>query len=234
MLKMDVSIGAIAQVSVIVSKKDSNFGLSMKTKAFSFLILSISSMGLCAKPSDTEINKAKEICSSFYGEMKDFIRSASFEDQAGDILKISWKSVDTGNKIICTTNLKTERIVEFRHGGAILAGGMLNDIVAHREITNQSKSENYDKFIELAKANITSKFKEAYSTQFRGLFISKYTPENSFILCGEVNGKDPHGKYTGFRKFFSSNAKFLRGTDGDQNFYKKYKELCTENIKKID
>lgn len=231
---MDVSIGAIAQVSVIVSKKDSNFGLSMKTKAFSFLILSISSMGLCAKPSDTEINKAKEICSSFYGEMKDFIRSASFEDQAGDTLRISWKSVDTGNKIICATNLKTNKIIEFRHGGAILTGGILNDIVAHREIINQSKSGSYDKFIELAKSNIASEFKDAHSTQFRGLFISKYTPENSFILCGEVNGKDSHGKYIGFKKFFSSNAKFLRGIEGEQNFHKKYQESCARNLKNID
>ncbi|WP_428001443.1 hypothetical protein [Acidovorax sp.] len=38
------------------------------------------------------------------------------------------------------------------------------------------------------------------SVRFRGLFLSEHG-DSKITLCGEINGKDRMGRYTGFRRF---------------------------------
>lgn len=68
------------------------------------------------------------------------------------------------------------------------------------QIQAKPQVSKYSDFVAKAKANITSGFKDPNGVQWRNLFIGSDRP----ALCGELNGKNAYGAYTGFKRFVST------------------------------
>jgi hypothetical protein len=72
-----------------------------------------------------------------------------------------------------------------------------------------------------AKAAVAATLKDPDSAKFRGM---KAYPGKK-LVCGEVNGKNSYGAYSGFSTFFYDGG-FVQIADHDSIFYPHYEELC--------
>lgn len=57
-------------------------------------------------------------------------------------------------------------------------------------------------YIELNQSRIKARLKDPASAEFRGSFVS--SAGGAPTVCGEVNGKNGFGGYTGFQRFISA------------------------------
>jgi len=62
---------------------------------------------------------------------------------------------------------------------------------------------NIDKFVQSSKYKLTKNFLDPDSAKFRNLEVRQWKGNegNVLSLCGEVNGKNSMGAYTGYKKF---------------------------------
>lgn len=71
-------------------------------------------------------------------------------------------------------------------------------------------------FINRANAMLVENFKDPESVKFRSVILSLADVP---IVCGEVNGKNSYGGYTGFKRYYSTDTKdFGRVDDGSGKF----------------
>jgi hypothetical protein len=68
-------------------------------------------------------------------------------------------------------------------------------------------NQNINNFVKKAKQNLTNNFLDPDAAKFRNLEVKEWIgaeDKKYFSLCGEVNAKNSHGAYTGFKLFNAS------------------------------
>ncbi|NDP40593.1 MAG: hypothetical protein GZ093_17965 [Rhodoferax sp.] len=65
-------------------------------------------------------------------------------------------------------------------------------------------------YINRANATLIQNFKDPESVKFRNISLSLVDVP---IVCGEVNGKNSYGGYTGFKKYYATDTKDFGGVD---------------------
>ena len=65
-------------------------------------------------------------------------------------------------------------------------------------------------YISRANAVLVQNFKDPESVKFRNISLSLTDVP---IVCGEVNGKNSYGGYTGFKKYYTTDTKDFSGVD---------------------
>ncbi len=87
-------------------------------------------------------------------------------------------------------------------------------------------ADKLDEFVAATKNNLVRDFKDPEAARFRDTFIGS---RRGTVLCGEVNGKNSYGAYTGYKRFYGTDSvafKFIESERTLSIFEVNWKTYC--------
>lgn len=81
-------------------------------------------------------------------------------------------------------------------------------------VTTTSLRGKENDYIDRANSFLTKNFKDPESARFRNVFVSQIDVP---IVCGEVNGKNSYGAYTGYKKYYATDTENFAGLDDNSS-----------------
>jgi len=81
-------------------------------------------------------------------------------------------------------------------------------------VTTISLREKENDYIDRANSSLTKNFKDPESARFRNVFLSQIDVP---VVCGEVNGKNSYGAYTGYKKYYATDTENFSGLDDNSS-----------------
>ena len=93
---------------------------------------------------------------------------------------------------------------------------------------------NIDNLILLAKEKLSDSLKDPESAKFRKVFLSATFNKNTFngwAICGEMNGKNSYGGYTGYKPFIVFIEKEITGIVNETTDYEILNKNCSNSVK---
>lgn len=84
---------------------------------------------------------------------------------------------------------------------AITTSALLSMLLSYPEVSKSKDTTwtDVEKLPAEVESELTKDFKDPFSVKYRNLKVS-----NRGLYCGEINGKNSYGAYSGFKKFYAS------------------------------
>lgn len=149
-------------------------------------------------------------------------------------LVLQWPNI-AGKEAKCAVDREAKQIAYFVVAGRKTTPQQLASLQekdkANKERIERIKSGDTKDFVASTKQVVTRNYKDPASAQWRDLFLAK---SDTPTLCGEVNGKNSYGGYTGFKRFYSTGL--VWETDVEEHgrkFTEKWAKLCSERGQEI-
>ena len=165
----------------------------------------------CAAPADNRTPEQIQVEASKRAALVDKMKSLRPKIEAG---QASADEVKTYDKLACDYQIAPGRFRAANEPNRCL----LNTLVlpAGKEAA----------FITAAREALVRDFKDPASAQFRETKVTRDS-EGIPFWCGEVNGKNSYGAYTGFKRFFATDTPSEKAIDnGAPAFSSAYSRRC--------
>lgn len=168
------------------------------------------------------LNGAATICETVLTKLAARHLEAAIDETESteQVMQVTWPGVDGKPPTYCGVDRESRRIVSLGKGDKAIKGAQLTKLFSDREKFERERKEmangNYTNFVAQAKQALTKDFKDPSSVQYRGLFVSGTTLP---VLCGEVNGKNSYGAYTGFKRFYTTADGMIMQIDSPKENY---------------